>query len=55
MSIVSPIYYQMWSPVLAHVAAWEPYNLRDLTHVSWVGSVPYRSHTACQNKQPARI
>ena len=24
---------------LSHVAGWEPYNLRDLTHVSWVGSV----------------
>ena len=23
---------------LAHVAAWKPYNLRDLVHISWVGS-----------------
>ena len=25
---------------LAHVAGWEPCNLRDLTHLSWAGSVP---------------
>ena len=24
---------------LAHVAAWEPHNMHDLAHVSWVGSV----------------
>ena len=30
---------------LAHVAGWEPYNLHDLGHVSWVGSVLYRSCT----------
>ena len=26
---------------LAHVAGWEPYNLHDLAHLSWVGSVLY--------------
>ena len=25
---------------------WEPYNLHDVTHVSWIGSVPCRSCTA---------
>ena len=31
---------------LAHVAfVWEPYNLHDLAHVSWVGSVLYRCYT----------
>ncbi|CAM9942637.1 unnamed protein product, partial [Laminaria digitata] len=34
---------------LAHVAGWEPYNLHDLTHVSWVGSVLYRSCTIYHN------
>ena len=28
---------------LAHAAGWEPYILHDLTHVSWVRSVLYRS------------
>ena len=28
---------------LAHVAGWKPYNLHDLGHISWVGSVLYRS------------
>ena len=27
---------------LALVAGWEPYNLHDLGHASWVGSVLYR-------------
>ena len=31
---------------LAHVAGWEPYNLHDLGHVSWVGRGRHRSCTA---------
>ena len=31
---------------LAHVAGLEPYNLIDLAHLSWVGSVLHRSCTA---------
>ncbi|CAN0557913.1 unnamed protein product [Laminaria digitata] len=34
---------------LAHVARWGVYNLHDLGHVSWVGSVRYRSCTTSQN------
>ena len=34
---------------LAHVARWRPYNLHDLAHASWVGSVPYRSCTTSHN------
>ena len=30
---------------LVHVARWDPHNLYDLAHVSWVGSVLYRSCT----------
>ena len=30
---------------------WEPYNLHDLGHVSWVGSVLYRSYTASHNRR----
>ena len=37
----------VWS--IAHVAAWEPYNLHDLGQVSWDGSVLYRSCTASRN------
>ena len=33
-----------------HVAGWEPYILHDLAaHVSWVGSVLYRSCTTYHN------
>ena len=28
---------------LAHIAGWYWYNLHDVAHVSWVGSVLYRS------------
>ena len=34
---------------LAHVAGWEPFNLHDLAHVSWVGSVSHRSCTTSHN------
>ena len=34
---------------LAHVVGWEPYNLHDLGHVSWVGSVLNRSCTTSHN------
>ena len=34
---------------LAHVAGWEPYNLHDLGHVSWVGIVLHRSCTTSRN------
>ena len=34
---------------LAHVVAWEPYNLQDLPRVSLVGSVAYRYCTASHN------
>ena len=34
---------------LAHVAGWERYNQHHLGHVSWVGSVPYRSCTISYN------
>ena len=30
---------------LAQLAGWEPYIVHDLEHVSWVGSVLYRSCT----------
>ena len=38
---------------LAHVAGWEPYNLRDIGHASWVESVLYK---LCTNlsQQPVR-
>ena len=32
-----------------HVAGLEPYDLYDLAHVSWVGSVRYRSCTTPHN------
>ena len=38
--------------VVAHVAAWEPFYLRDRStvgHVSGVGSVPHTSCTASRN------
>ena len=34
---------------LAHVSGWEPQKLHDLGHVSWVGSVLYRSCTTYHN------
>ena len=34
---------------LAHVTGWDPYSLHDLGHVSWVGSVLYRSCTSSHN------
>ena len=33
----------------ARVAGWERYNLHDLGHVSWGGSVLYRSYAAPHN------
>ena len=33
---------------------WEPYNLHDPGHVSWVGSVLYRSCTTSQNRLGSR-
>ena len=33
----------------AHVSGWDPYNLRDLAHDSWVGSVLYISCTTSHN------
>ena len=34
---------------LAHVAGWEPCNLDDLGHASWVGYVSYKSCAAYHN------
>ena len=34
---------------LAHVVAWEQYNLLDLGQISWVGSVLSRSCTTYRN------
>ena len=44
-----PVLYDLYDLYdLAHVAGWdEPYNLHDLGHVSWVGSVLYRSCSTC--------
>ena len=38
-----PYYYGPPYYDLAHVAGWEPYSLPGAGHVSWVGSVLYRS------------
>ena len=38
--------------LVARVAGWEPYNLHDhLAHVSWVGSVLFRSCTTSQKNR----
>ena len=37
------------SSVVAHVAGWKPCNPHDLGHISWVGSVLYRSCTTSHN------
>lgn len=34
---------------VARFGGWEPYNLHDLAHVSWVESVLYRSRQSSQN------
>ena len=38
---------------IAHVSGWQPYNLHDLGHISWVGSVLYRSCTT--SRRPGLI
>ena len=50
-----PMLYDLYG--LAYVAGWEPYDLHDLliAHVSWVGSVPYRSCTASDNGRVGSI
>ena len=42
-----PDLYDLYDP--ARVAGWEPYNLDDPGHVSWVGSVPYRCCATSHN------
>ena len=44
--------YDLYDP--ADVAGWEPYNLRGLAHVSWVGSVLFRSYTTTNSERQGK-